>query len=279
MMNITQKKTSYTALYIAMILILISLSFLLLSVLGIMKNTKIKLTNDKEKTTEINEIVFSEDQWRKQLEPYLKFKEEQDIKESLQQDQHVPPDNNVNFSDKQLDKNDSKDKEPPRVATIIHEAYFTSSLTSAPGSVALSGKTTGYQMEINGKNQVLTEGKFSTGVASQFKIKFYNSEISRSVHVSSPPYSTNVVVQYLTIGVDPFNQHMSLHGKISLNLPGTMEGELLNLSTGAGSSTVLENGAFSLSVPLTMGENYITARGSWLTISLDLPSIKITLSD
>ncbi len=229
---------------------------------------------DIEQKTD-NEI-FSEDMWRKNLEPFLAFKEEKEKKEKppLKESEIVTPQDPDKPSQPDPIPDDPIDPIEPE---IQKEAYFASSLTNSSGAVFVSGKSLGYSVEINGNPIETSAGKFQQGASSNFKVRFYNENEEQLVHISSPAYSTNAIIKNLTVGVDPFNQYMTLHGRINLNLPGEMSGDLINVSNGVSNSTVLQNGVFNLSVPLQRGVNQITARGRWLTISLDLPSITIQL--
>jgi hypothetical protein len=272
MKNITKKdKTLY------LIGSLTVLSFIVLSVLcfSLIQGEVITLESDSEKR-EQSTGVFSEDLWRKQLELYLDFQKKDQSK--LNEDKLASENQTKELPDEDVKKPLPKEEEVKQLLET-NEAFLFSSLTASPGSVSISGKAIGYNVAINGSPVEIQNGKFSSGASSSFTIIFINDKEKRVINVSSPPYATNFAVQYLTIGIDPFSSYMTLHVKLNLKLPGTMTGELINLSSGAGSSTSTQNGEFNLTVPLIEGNNAITARGSWLTISLDLPSINIKLSN
>ncbi|MFO7655432.1 MAG: hypothetical protein R6W78_00010 [Bacteroidales bacterium] len=267
------KPKKYNTLYIIGSLTVISFVVFCLLYFFLIQKEVITLRSDTE-TIEQSDDVFSEDLWRKQLELYLDFQK----KESKQEKNTLPSEKQTNEIP-QKDIHKLPEKEEINKNIEVKEAFLFSSLTSSTGSVSVSGKATGYNVKINGSTIEVQNGKFSSGASSTFSIVFENEMEKRVVHVSSPPYATNMAVQYLTIGIDPFTSYMTLHIKLNLKLPGTMTGELINLSSGAGSSISTQNGEFNLSVPLIEGNNAITARGSWLTISLDLPSINIKLSN
>lgn len=233
--------------------------------------------NSQSENEEHENAVFSEDLWRKQLELYLDFqkKEQTNLKEE-----------DIKVADQApgVDLSNDSVKDIPKEKVVSpsikeNEAFIFSSLTGSPGSVSVSGKAVGYSVFINDSLVEVTNGKFSSGASSSFTVSFKNNSTQRVIRVTSPSYSTNLAVQYLTIGIDPFAAYMTLHVKLNLKLPGTMTGELINTTNGSASSIKTQNGEFNLSVPLSEGSNLITARGSWLTISLDLPSINVSLSN
>ena len=224
-----------------------------------------------------SDAVFSEDIWRKQLEKFLEFKENEVGKPDAGTSEETPQVPEYDISPKS--EINTPDQPSKNEKSETKEAFLFSSLTSSPGSISVSGKAIGYSVEVNDSPVNIDNGKFSTGAGSSFKVTFMDGQNKRVVRVSSPSYSTNLAVQYLSIGIDPFASYMTLHVKLNLKLPGSMTGELINTTNGSASSTSTHNGEFNLSVPLTEGNNAITARGSWLTISLDLPSINVSLSN
>lgn len=224
-----------------------------------------------------SDAVFSEDIWRKQLEKFLELKEKDLVKPKVETNKETPqaPVHDTGLKSENIPPDQSSKNEKSETK----EAFLFSSLTSSPGSISVTGKAIGYSVEVNDSPVNIDNGKFSTGAGSSFKVTFMDGQNKRVVRVSSPSYSTNLAVQFLSIGIDPFASYMTLHVKLNLKLPGSMTGELINTTNGSASSTSTHNGEFNLSVPLTEGNNAITARGSWLTISLDLPSINVSLSN
>jgi hypothetical protein len=264
---------------------LIIISFFTLAILWFVSvsNQKVISLNEKSHTEKIEDsnAVFSEDLWRKQLELFLDFQKKEQTKEQtnlkeedIKEEEQAPGKDPSNDSDKDIPKEKVLS---PNIQE--NEAFLFSSLTGSPGSVSVSGKAIGYSVLVNDSPVEIKNGKFNSGASSSFTVTFKNNASQRIIRVTSPSYSTNLAVQYLSIGIDPFAAYMTLHVKLNLKLPGTMTGELINVTNGSASSTRTQNGEFNLSVPLSEGNNSITARGSWLTISLDLPSINVSLSN
>jgi len=169
-------------------------------------------------------------------------------------------------------KNPVKDvlepSKPKKPGAIIH-----ASLTSSPGSIAVSG--TQYQVEIQIDGKLMKSEHFSVSTGSSFNIVAKGAGITRNIRVSSPSFGTNMMLSSLTLSINPFNNTASITGKLNLDLPGTMSGSLINLSNGSSSSCEVRQGYFSTSVALSMGNNHLTAIGKWLTITLELPSITV----
>lgn len=267
------------SLWISVSIILVS--FTLLSTVWLydfyqQKVVVLNQSQEKKNNTSSN-AVFSEDIWRKQLEMFLEFKEKELVKPKVETNKETPQapvhDTGLNSENIPPDQSSKNEKSEAK------EAFLFSSLTNSPGSISISGKAVGYTVEVNDSPVPVNNSSFSTGAGSSFTATFIDGQNRRVVRVSSPSYSTNLAVQYLSIGIDPFASYMTLHVKLNLKLPGSMTGELINTTNGSASSTSTHNGEFNLSVPLTEGNNAITARGSWLTISLDLPSINVSLSN
>jgi hypothetical protein len=260
---------------------LILVSFVLLAIIWflIFFNQKIVTLNQDHdnQTKQPSGAIFSEDLWRKQLELYLDFQEKENSKNNIDVNDEIvqTPDQNPPRNNESIPQDQATDDQNP----IATEAFLFSSLTGSPGSISLTGKAVGYSVLVNDVPVDLANGKFSSGTSSSFTVTFKNDTTKRVVRVSSPSYSTNLAVQALSIGIDPFTSYMTLYVKLNLKLPGSMTGELINTTNGAASSTSTQNGEFNLSVPLAEGNNAITARGSWLTISLDLPSINVSITN
>lgn len=159
---------------------------------------------------------------------------------------------------------------PKAPNAIIH-----ASLTGSPGSVAISGSS--YKIEVIIDGVSMPEGNFQSSAANQFTLEIKSKDIQKIIRVSSPSFGTNMIVQSLTLSVNPVNNTASISGKLNLDLPGTMSGTLLNLTNGSSSTCLVHDGYFSTSVHLSAGNNQMTAIGKWLTITLELPSISVLL--
>ena len=159
------------------------------------------------------------------------------------------------------------------------DIYISSSLTASTGSVYLSGKAKGYHVMIDEQVIQKKDDYFSTSAGSSFTIQFYSELTNKTIKVNSPAASTNLILQSLILTIDPLHLSATLQGKVSLKLPGKISGDFINISNGTSSSTILENGYFSLSIPLSYGKNQLTATGRWLTIAMDLPMIEVVLTE
>lgn len=161
--------------------------------------------------------------------------------------------------------------EPPKQkkpGAIIH-----ASLTSSPGAVAISGSRYLVSIDIDGKK--MEEENFTTAAASGFTILAEGNGIKKTFQINSPSFGTNFIIQSLTLSINPITDMVSISGKLNLDLPGTMSGSLINLTSGASSSCEVKHGYFSTSVHLIQGNNQLTALGKWLTITLELPYISV----
>jgi hypothetical protein len=177
-------------------------------------------------------------------------------------------------------KDDSSPKEDP---TSIKQDSFIgkpwaqifASLTGSAGSLGVSGKAKNATFLLQGAPKGTT---FQQGTGSSFTVDVHSSKGNKKVSVTSPSFATNQVVQSLSIGIDPYSMYMTLSGRLKLDFPGDIAGTLYNTTNGTSSSTTLQNGYFSVSVPLVQGVNNITASGKWMTIELQLPGISVTIS-
>jgi hypothetical protein len=154
-------------------------------------------------------------------------------------------------------------------------AQIFASLTGSAGSIGVSGKAKNASFMVQG---VSKGSSFQQGAGSSFTVDVHSSKGTKKVSVKSPSFATNQVVQSLSIGIDPYSMYMTLNGRLKLDLPGDIAGTLYNTTNGTSSSTTLQNGYFSVSVPLVQGVNNITASGKWMTIELQLPGISVTIS-
>ena len=119
---------------------------------------------------------------------------------------------------------------------------------------------------------------FQQGSGPSFSINLQSSQGTKKISITSPAFATNKVLQSLTIGIDPYSMYMTLNGRIQLDLPGDIVGTVYNTTNGSSSSATLQDGYFSVSVPLSNGSNQITASGKWMTIELQFPGISVTIS-
>lgn len=156
---------------------------------------------------------------------------------------------------------------------MLPNAIIHASLTGSPGSVSISG--TSYQIEVVINGTRMPEGNFNSSAGAQFTIEIKGKNIQKTIRVSSPSFGTNMIVQSLTLSVNPVTNSASISGKLNLDLPGTMSGTLLNLTNGSASTCIVKEGYFSTSVGLSEGPNQMTAIGKWLTVTLELPSISV----
>ena len=161
--------------------------------------------------------------------------------------------------------------QPPKKR--IPGAIIHASLTSSPGSIAISGNR--YQVNIQIDGQIMEKENFVTSATSGFTILAESNGTKKTFRVNSPSFGTNMIIHSLTLSINPLNNSASITGKLNLDLPGTMSGSLINLSNGTSSSCDVRHGYFSTTVSLSNGMNQLTAIGKWLTITLELPSISV----
>ncbi len=154
-------------------------------------------------------------------------------------------------------------------------AQIFASLSSASGALGVSGKARNAVFQIGDSTM---GNSFSTGTGTSFTVKVLSATNSRTVSITSPAFATNATLQSLSIGVDPYSMYMTLSGSVKLDLPGDIMGTIYNTSNGTSGSATLQNGSFSVSVPLQMGQNNITASGKWMTIELQFPGISVNIS-
>jgi hypothetical protein len=154
-------------------------------------------------------------------------------------------------------------------------AQIFASLTGSTGSLGISGKARNASFVVQGKNK---GNSFQQGSGTSFSVDLQSPHGTKKISINSPAFATNKVLQSLTIGIDPYSMYMTLNGRIQLDLPGDIVGTVYNTSNGSSSSTALQDGYFSVSVPLSKGLNQITASGKWMTIELQFPGISVTIS-
>jgi hypothetical protein len=154
-------------------------------------------------------------------------------------------------------------------------AQIFASLTSSSGSLGISGKARNASFVIQGTKK---GNSLQQSAGSSFTVDLQSTNGTKKISISSPAFATNKVLQSLIVGIDPYSMYMTLNGRIQLDLPGDIIGTLYNTSNGSSNSTTLQNGYFSVSVPLSNGVNQITASGKWMTIELQFPGISVTIS-
>ncbi len=154
-------------------------------------------------------------------------------------------------------------------------AQIFASLTGSTGSIGVSGKARNASFVLQGINKGTS---FQQGSGPSFSIDLLSSQGTKKISITSPAFATNKVLQSLTIGIDPYSMYMTLNGRIQLDLPGDIVGTVYNTTNGSSSSATLQDGYFSVSVPLSNGSNQITASGKWMTIELQFPGISVNIS-
>ncbi|MCK5847591.1 MAG: hypothetical protein KAH01_00165 [Caldisericia bacterium] len=154
-------------------------------------------------------------------------------------------------------------------------AQIFASLTGSAGSLGISGTARNADIYFNEVNR---GNAFSGGAGSSFTVFIDSGSNNRNVSLSSPAFAVNSTVKSLSIGIDPYSMYMTLSGRVELDLPGDIVGTLYNTTNGSAGGTTLNNGYFSVSVPLSFGENNITASGKWMTIELQLPTISVIIT-
>ncbi|HXK51547.1 MAG TPA: hypothetical protein PLE09_03270 [Caldisericia bacterium] len=173
------------------------------------------------------------------------------------------------------DKNNSSTLNESHDPIASPWAQIFASLTGSTGSLGISGKAKNASFVLQGTNK---GNSFQQGSGPSFSIDLQSTQGTKKISITSPAFATNKVLQSLTIGIDPYSMYMTLNGRIQLDLPGDIVGTVYNTTNGSSSSATLQDGYFSVSVPLSNGSNQITASGKWMTIELQFPGISVTIS-
>jgi len=217
------------------------------------------------------------EQNQKELLVYPKTEPEKNLAAQIQQNTTVPT-----LIEKEIEEEKLIPSKPTKINVkkivapsppLLPNAIIHASLTGSPGSVAISG--TSYQIEVVIDGTRMPEGNFNSSAGAQFTVEIKGKNIQKTIRVSSPSFGTNMIVQSLTLSVNPVTNSASISGKLNLDLPGSMSGTLLNLTNGSASTCMVHDGYFSTSVSLSSGPNQMTAIGKWLTVTLELPSISV----
>ena len=253
--------TSIAIVLVFIIILSIYYSNYLLLISSNKMDNKIKYKNYGEYTLSLNKVVAN-----KLISIKSLIMEKEDILDKLR------------IEEKKVEEKKVEDNFEIPIKKVEKRVYFTVSLSGSAGFVSVSGEAQDYEVYIN-NNPVKKDknGYFASSASSDFKITFKNRSLNRTIQVISPAFATNFIVEYLSISVNPISLYATLSGKINLKLPGKIKGTFINSSNGTSDSTILDNGSFITSVSLINGVNNLTASGSWITITIDLPTINVNI--